>query len=278
MKFLETKHEKKSAVITSIIMGLLLLLIFFFGMKYQDPPEEYGIAVNFGTSDVGHGDIQPTEPVKTAPQPTSPEKVEEVVEETPDEAPTEEDIITQDSEDAPVVAPTEKKTEPVKKPVEKKKEEKKKEEKKEPTPDKSTSDALNSLLGGKKSEGTSSQGHGDDASGGDKGKPTGDIDASGYTGNGGSGGGNYNLHGRKALSKPIQKPTCNEEGIIIIAITVDASGKVIKATYQSKGSTSSDPCLTKPAIAAASKTTFSKDAKNRARQIGTIKYRFTNSE
>ena len=44
--FLNTKHKRKSAAITSVIMSLLLVLLFFVGMTYLDPPQEYGIAVN----------------------------------------------------------------------------------------------------------------------------------------------------------------------------------------------------------------------------------------
>ena len=66
--FLNTNHKKKSAAITTVIMCLLLVVIFFVGMKYLDPPEEYGIAINFGTSDVGMGTIQPKAPLKSAPQ------------------------------------------------------------------------------------------------------------------------------------------------------------------------------------------------------------------
>ena len=64
--FLDTKYKRKSAVITSVIMSLLLVAIFFVGMRYLDPPEEYGIAVNFGTSDAGRGDIQPKTTLKAA--------------------------------------------------------------------------------------------------------------------------------------------------------------------------------------------------------------------
>ena len=62
-------------------MAVILFLIFTFGMKYLDPPEEIGIAVNFGTTDVGSGDIQPTEPIKAAPEeiPVEETEVEEVV-------------------------------------------------------------------------------------------------------------------------------------------------------------------------------------------------------
>ena len=66
-------------------MAILLFLVFTLGLRYLDPPIEYGVAVNFGTSDVGSGDVQPTEPIKSSPEEvveeSAPEEVEEVVEE-----------------------------------------------------------------------------------------------------------------------------------------------------------------------------------------------------
>ncbi len=60
MKFLETPEEKKSFTITSVIFVILFLLFAIFGLTYMDPPPENGIAVNFGTSETGSGEIQPT--------------------------------------------------------------------------------------------------------------------------------------------------------------------------------------------------------------------------
>src|SRR5690606_32874364 len=98
MQFLETPEEKKSFAITSGIFAILLLIVLFFGLTYMDPPPENGIAVNFGTSDVGQGEIQPTEPIKSTPhQPVQPETSQN------------EDILSQDDE-SPVVVPPKKET------------------------------------------------------------------------------------------------------------------------------------------------------------------------
>ncbi len=103
MNFLDTKYKRQSAAITSVIMLLLLIALFFFGLRYLDPPIEYGIAVNFGTSDVGMGDVQPTEPLKSASEEVV-EQQEEVVEQqvvTKSTAATvSENVVTQDMEDA----------------------------------------------------------------------------------------------------------------------------------------------------------------------------------
>ena len=76
MAILETRHKKKSAVITAIIMVLLVLGILNFGMRYLDPPEEYGLAINFSTSNVGSGDPV----VKTKAKPVPKQPIEKVAE------------------------------------------------------------------------------------------------------------------------------------------------------------------------------------------------------
>ena len=65
-------------------MSLLLILLFFVGMTYLDPPQEYGIAVNFGTSNVGQGNVQPKEPLAPAPEKIK-EEIEEVKQEVQEE-------------------------------------------------------------------------------------------------------------------------------------------------------------------------------------------------
>ena len=275
MSVLDTKHKRKSAVLTMIILLLLLYGVFNFGMRYLDPPEEYGLAINFGNSDVGRG--EPVENVKQAE--VKPQEEQEQVEEQEqnnEEAPTEtikEDVFTEEtSKDVPVV---EKTKEEKKKTI--KKEEKKK-EKPKPKPSKATTDALNSLLNGNSKDGAS-QGEGDDDKDGVKGKETGDASSSKYYGNGGSGsGGNYNLAGRKALSKPIQKPNCQEEGVVVVRIEVDKNGKVIKAIPGVKGTTNSAPCLLEPAKQAALKTKWNADDKAPSKQKGTIIYKFSLSK
>lgn len=123
------------------------------------------------------------------------------------------------------------------------------------------------------------KGEGDDKVEGVKGNEGGDDKSSKYYGNKGAGsGGNYNLAGRKALSKPINQPDCNEEGIVVVKIRVNKDGKVIYAKAGEKGTTNSKPCLAKPAEAAALKTTWNPDSDAPAVQTGTIIYKFSLSK
>ncbi|HSP83283.1 MAG TPA: hypothetical protein VLN72_06095 [Gillisia sp.] len=272
MSFLDTKHEKKSFTITVILHVLLIVLLLFLGLKYLDPPPESGIAINFGNSEVGSGDVQPTEPVKSAPQPTTNPVVSQP-------KPVVEEVVTQESVEAPVI---EKKT--VKKPVvtEKPVEPKKVEPAKQPdpTPSKSTTDALSSILNGPKSNGTATGGEGNDQAAGDKGSPDGDPSASSYYGNGMGldGDGNYRLGGRRALNKERIVQDCNESGLVVVQIEVNQNGQVTKATPGIKGTTNSAACLLDPARRAALATRFNSDSKAPARQVGTIVYNFKLSE
>jgi outer membrane biosynthesis protein TonB len=271
MKVLNTKHKRKSAAITAIILLLMLFAVFNYGLKYLDPPEEYGLAINFGDADVGSG-----EPIENAKKALTPEVVEkeEVVEEvkvTPNEGIKEEVVTDETSKEITVVDKKEIKKVPVKEVV-------KKEAPKEtpkPKPSKETTDALNSLLNGNSSDGNP-KGEGDDKKEGVKGNENGDPNSNKYYGNEGTGsGGNYNLAGRKALSKPIEQPDCQEEGIVVVRITVDKNGKVISAVAGIKGSTNTAACLLKPAKEAALRTTWNADEKAPANQTGTIIYKFT---
>ena len=148
-------------------------------------------------------------------------------------------------------------------------------EKPKPKPSKETTDALNSLLNGNSSDGNP-KGEGDDKKEGVKGSVKGDPTSNKYYGNKGTGsGGNYNLAGRRALSKPIEQPDCQEEGVVVVRIVVNKNGKVINAIPGVKGSTNTAECLLKPAKEAALKTTWNIDDKAPSKQTGTIIYRFS---
>ena len=323
MSFLDTKHKRKSATWTTIIGIIILLLIFNFGMRYFDPPKEFGISVNFGTSNVGSGDVQPTEALKPATQETEtqPEPVEkeEVVEEPiveeqvattpPVSESAAEDVITQENEEAIAIKKQKdlerkKEIQEQQEATRKAAEEKEKQEKidaenrriekerqekidaenrrieKERQEKAAKKAEVDALLGGiGNTDGKADGGEGDDNQAGDKGKSTGDPNASGYYGNSGTGsGGNYRLGNRKAVIMPKPDYDCNEEGRVFVEISVDNSGSVVKATPGVKGTTNSAACLLQRAKEAALKTKFNADTKAPTKQVGTIIYNFTLSK
>ena len=272
MKIFETKHEKKSFAITAVLHVLLILLLFYFGFTYLDPPPESGIAINFGTSEVGSGSEQPLEPIKSSPQVSTPEV-------TPVETPIREEVVTQEVVEAPVIE--KKKEVPIVKKVEqpvKKVEEPPK--KPDPKPDKSTTDALSSILNGPERDGRTTGGEGPDKAAGDKGTPDGDPNAKAYygTGMGLDGDGNYRLGGRRALNKQKFVQDCNESGVVVVQIEVNRNGDVTNAVAGVKGTTNNAVCLTDPARRAAMATKFNSDPNAPAKQVGTIIYNFKLSE
>ena len=291
MSFLETKYKRKSAIITAFIAVLIVVLIFNFGMSYFDPPIEYGISVNFGTTDYGSGNEQPKEVLKPMTQEPEEEveQEDEIIEETTESKPTtsqtSESVITQNNEDAIAIkkreddrkrAEAEESTRLEEERIAKEKKEAQAKKKREQEAKRKKLDAM---MGGLNTKGKATGGEGDDNKPGDKGKITGDPNASGYYGVGGSGsGGNYRLGNRKALTKP--KPTydCNEEGNVYVRISVDKNGNVIAAQPGVKGTTNSAPCLLQRAKEAALKTKFNPDSNAPAKQVGLIIYNFSLSE
>jgi protein TonB len=272
MAVLDTQHKRKSALITASILMLLIFGILNFGMYYLDPPEEYGLAISFGDADLGGG-----APAVKSTKTISKEVVKKAavvakVKETSKKISKEEMITNDTSEKVPVVEKVkEKKETPIKEVVEKliPKEIPK------PQPSKENQDALNKLLSGKSSDGKPN-GEGDDAAEGVKGKKEGALISSKYYGNTGSGlQGNYNLAGRKVLSKPKEQPDCQEEGTVVVRITVAKNGKVVSAVPGVKGTTNTAACLLKPAKEAALKTTWNADGAAPKIQTGTIIYRFS---
>ena len=317
MAFLDTKYKRKSALYTTVIGVLILIIMFVFGLTYFDPPIEYGIAVNFGTSDVGSGNVQPTEALKPATtsesEPEPVEEIEEAVEEEVTEeseavAETEtndasepaesEEVITQESAEALAIKKAEeerrirearekeearKKAEAERK-AEEERQHKIREENERKERERKAQEAkrknVDALMGGfSESNGNADGGEGDDDQPGDKGKETGDPNASGYYGIGGDGiGGNYRLGNRRALTRPIPEYDCNEEGRVVVTISVDQSGKVISAQPGAKGTTNSASCLLSRAKEAALRTKFNEDSKAPAKQVGLIIYNFSLSE
>jgi len=288
-----SSDQKKSLLITTAIYAAIILLLFFIRFWPPYNPENNvaladgggggGVTVNFGDSDLGSGANYKSEVLE----------VKNNVKQAPAKAtPEEEAIISQENTtaDNDVVIPTKekpKKPVPVEKPITK------------PVPEKpkvsnSTNDALSSIL-----KGSNKGGDGDDKVAGNKGKSNGDLNSKGYYGSGGSGGGTgggngigtgsgygagsgggsgggsgYSLNGRKALSKPAPKYTCNEEGTVVVEVTVDQNGKTISATAGIKGTTNKANCLLEQAKIAALNTKWSADDNAAPKQVGKIIYNF----
>lgn len=245
----------------------------------MDPPPENGIAVNFGTSTTGKGEVQPTTPIKSAP-------ISEVTPPTPT-PPENDNTLTQEDDSPVVVTPKDKKktkkdtpkeTKPVKNPVDNNKEKVKETPKK---PSKTTNNALDAFINGPKSDGDSKSGHGDDATAGDKGKIDGSIYANSFYGNGsGNGSGNgtgWGLKGRKLAGNSKKIQDCNESGRVVVKVWVNRQGNVTRAE-PTQGTTNNDNCLIQPALQTAKSFKWQPDSKAPKTQIGFVVINFSVGE
>lgn len=247
MRYFRTIHQRKSVIATIFVMSILLFLMYAFGMKYQDPPEEYGVAIRFGTTDIAR-----ELPIAGKNTLSNPKTSEER---------TNDELITQENKEAPVI--TKERSEPLTAPM----------------PSKEAQNALENLMKGNPSKQDRSEVDASNDQKRMKGKEEGISESSKYYESTGSDGDeNYNLSGRKALARPIVKPNCNEEGTVVVRIEVNKTGNVVKALPGVKGTTNTAPCLLAPAKEAALKTKWNADGKAPTTQIGVIIYRFSLSK
>ena len=297
MGYFKTKHQKHSARLTSVIMLLLILLLFIVGPGYIDPPLEYGVAVNFGTTDTGSGAIQPKKPLASQSTPVSEPVVEPVKAAPPVEssepAATEEVLTSEDLEsiaikkaeaetaklkadaDAKVKAETEATAKAQAEAKAKADAEAKAEAerlKKEADIKAKKKQELDALMGGiGADDGTDTGSEGDDDTPGDKGQLNGDPYAPSYFGSPGSGNGGvgYGLNGRGRPSKTKVIPDCDEEGKVVVEIHVNQNGNVVKAIPGKRGTTG-DICLYEAAKKTALTHKWPADSKAPAKQIGFV--------
>ena len=277
MKYFRTKQERHSARLTALIALLLILLLFVVGPPYMDPPEEYGVAVNFGTTDFGSGTKQ-----TQTPTPTNNEDIPE-----PNETKTAvasesisnstEMVLTSDEEAAIAVKKVDQ--EALKKQVEEeakakadaeriRKENEAKERKKK---------ALDDLMGGIGADnGNTSGSEGDDDIIGDKGQLNGDPYAPSYFGSPGSGTGGvgYGLNGRGTPRYTEVIPDCDEEGRVVVEIYVNQNGVVTNAIPGKQGTTG-DICLYEAARKTALTHKWPADSKAPFKQIGFVIVEFS---
>ena len=236
--------------------------------------------VNFGTLAQGSGKVQPKKSVQTVEQVVDPpQEIEEKEANTPPQEKTPEPIEEVLTEKESTVAIPEKKEEKKNvQPVEKKPETEIKTEpvKEVPKISEATKSVVSNLLKNKTEEGEDTQGEGDDLTQGDKGKLEGNPYSSSYYNNlglGGQGKG-YGLNGRNLQSNGKVIQDCNQEGKVVVRITVNNRGDVIQAEPGVKGSTNTHPCLLEPAKKTALLHKWFPDNKAPAEQIGFVVIQF----
>lgn len=210
------KNRRRKAVIVTVVFHVIALILFLiFGLKEPVPlPEQQGASIEFGWDQAAAGDaVADIEETQPQPEQVKNESPEETVEESPAEEVASDinsDVAVPDAKDKPETKPKDPKPEPKPKPVEKPK----------PTVSDQLSNALESL---NKPAGGGSQG--DKEGTGDQGNPN------GTSGKGalGGGSGSWQLDGRSMLGGYGTKISdTKEEGIVVLNIWVDRTGKVTK--------------------------------------------------
>jgi outer membrane biosynthesis protein TonB len=84
----------------------------------------------------------------------------------------------------------------------------------------------------------------------------------------------YSLYGRRVAKKPVISTSSNDVGIVVVNITVDRQGNVIKAEPGARGSTTLNLDKLKVAKQAALDTKFSPKADGPEEQFGTMTVSF----
>ena len=315
------RKHKRGIIGTIIFHTVILLLLLFLGFFTPLPlPGEEGILVNFGTSDNGSGQREPS-PARDNPVPEKPVQKEEKKEVPPpppsqpktvSSKPAKEVAITQDYEKTAALEAAEtKKREEAKKRQEQLEEQRRQQQienerkkaeeaerirkqqeeaerlRKEEEARKAKEEQdrkineINSRVQGAFSNnsgtGTGGKGKSDGKSqgvtfpSGNQGVPTGDPNAGGY---GQGAGPSYSLSGRSAKNLPRPNYPGDDEGIVVVKITVDKYGKVTAADPGARGTTIMNERFWNEAKQAALKASFNIDDKAPAFQQGTITYRF----
>lgn len=264
-----------------------MVLLIIVAFTAPEPPEtEEGILVNFGTDETGLGMIEPSAPpVETEPSSPPPQIAQNIQDE--------EAILTQDTEEAPEVKKVDPEVErkrlekieadrKIREQMEaerKRKEAEEAERKRIEAEQKRAADIKNKTrdaLAGSKNAGTTSTSEGVAGGTGNQGVPTGSVDSQNR--GDGSGLGNqgisYDLGDRRAQSLPKPIYDYQEGGKVVVAISVDRSGKVIQANPGEKGSTTLNADLLRVAKEAALKARFDSKTDAPAIQKGFITYNF----
>ena len=275
MKFLDTAHKKKAAVLTTITALLLLLVFFVLGLSYLDPPVTYGMEVNFGMLSTGKGQIQSQNPPVSKPNTVQEEQIEKSTPPSPKTTTTHmsDKVLTEKQSEIPIAQ--EEKQPEAKQRVEK---ESPLEEKQPPKPkvSEATKNLVSNLIQKESSEGQEFHSEGIEGTSEDQGQPKGNPYSNSYYSEEGQGGEGtrFGLNGRSLRLEGKVVQDCNQEGTVVVRITVNQNGDVIKATPGVKGSTNTNLCLLEPAKKTALLHKWHADAKAPNKQIGFVVIQF----
>ena len=262
----EKKNKRKGAIATIVFHAVVLILFAILGMSYTYPPPENGMLINFGYDDAGSGEIEEM-PTASEVSETQPEEAAATPQPS-DPIESNQEAISQDMVES--VKVEEKKKEPKPQP---------KEEVKEPQP---TEEELRQAEQKRKMEelfaktkSAESKSQGETTGGGNQGNPDGDKSApQGINPGKGNSGISFSLGGRNWLKPPKIIDNSQDEGKVVVSITVDRYGKVMNAIPGARGSTTTSTHLYRLAKEAAFNTKFNADPNAGVQQNGTMTFVF----
>jgi len=262
------KNDVVALTITIAIHILLAIALFFMVLQTIVPEEEEGVLVNFGNVNASAGLFEPrgqaSQDVEAAPPAAA----------TPDRTRPEE-MISQDEEETVSLADRQREDERKQQAEAERRErerieaeQRRREEQRQR--EQAISDQVAGAFGAGNADGDS---QGDSEGTGNQGSPFGNSDTGANTGVGGMG--EFSLSGRSIRGGGLPRPayTIQEEGRIVIDITVDPRGNVVRAEI-GKGTNIDNASMRSSAVDAAKRAKFN-SIQGTNNQSGTITYRYT---
>ncbi len=260
-----------AAVGTLFVMLLIFLLLWFVTITSAREQEDEGIEVAFGVAEDGGGfqpqDVQASAPSEAVAPPPAPSQ------------PSPNDLIVQDDEESMALLKQREEEEKARRQAEQERLQREREEQQRLEAERiareqalaeqrareqaaiDKANQLGSLFG---NSGAGATGSGDTEGDTRRGNPE--------VGNGASGGTSWSLAGRSCKSLPAPGNNFSQEGKVVVAIIVDANGKVVSAKATG-GTTVSDDGTIQLAVKAAYKAEFNFTDRP-DKQFGTITYIF----
>ncbi|MDD2436548.1 MAG: energy transducer TonB [Massilibacteroides sp.] len=263
MKF--NKDDIYSIVGSVAFHALLFIILWFTVLKSAIPEEDGGILVNFGNLNASAGTFEPRYSGSDLPQ----QQATPLPESQPEAK--SEDLLTQDIEESVLLEDEKKKEKEEKERKEREEVERKRLEEEKRKKEQAISNRVAGAFGIGQAEGDS-QGTAESGEG-NQGSPFGNSDHGANEGVGGYG--SFNLNGRTLGAGGLPRPayTIQEEGRIVINITVDPKGNVIFADI-GRGTNIDNATMRKSALEAARKAKFN-SISGTNNQTGTITYRYS---
>ena len=259
------KDDIYSLIGTVAFHGVILLILWFTVLKTEVPDEDGGVLVNFGNVNAAAGMFEPKYTGQEPPQETTtpPPPVPEPQVETPKQ-----ELITQDIEESVALEDAKKKKEEEKRKKQEAEKKRKEEEEKERIRREEAEKKRLAEERRKKEQAISNKVAGAFGMGNAEGNSQGDAESG--TGNQGSPFGNSDHGANEGVGLPRPAYTIQEEGRIVINITVDPKGNVIFAEV-GRGTNIDNASMRKSALDAARKAKFN-SISGANNQSGTITY------